>query len=49
MMLFSRAMSIRDWSTDFGIVAPVGLFGLLIIINLVLSLIKGLRSSMSGT
>lgn len=38
----------RDWRADFGIVAPVGLFGLLIIINFVFSFIKGLRSSMSG-
>ncbi len=43
-----RATSMRDCKTDFGIVEPVGLLGLLIIISFVLGFIKGLRSSISG-
>lgn len=48
MISRSRAKSTSAVMTDFGVIAPVGLLGLLMMIILVFSLTRLLRSSISG-
>lgn len=48
MISLSRAKLTSAVMTDFGVMAPVGLLGLLIIIIFVFGLTRDLRSEMSG-
>jgi len=48
-MSWADATSMMSWRKDFLNTAPVGLFGLLMMISLVLDLMRVLRSSIEGS